>query len=97
MTLQLYFGARGERGPAQPRRYRVVGTRSPSPYGKDMAPSFHRENRGTGESPLVSGLAYGIDTVAHRQALDKGGKTIAVLGSVSMWCIPGKIPICTTA
>lgn len=58
----------------------VVGTRSPSPYGKDMARHFTTKLTEQGIT-IISGLAYGIDTVAHRQALDKGGKTIAVLGS----------------
>lgn len=58
----------------------VVGTRSPSPYGKDIAGQFVR---GLVEQGLTinSGLAYGIDTIAHRKTLDCGGKTIAVLGS----------------
>ena len=57
----------------------VVGTRTPTPYGKIVTEKFTRglcENNFT----IVSGLAAGVDTVAHRTALDNNGKTIAVLG-----------------
>ncbi|MCC5926775.1 MAG: DNA-processing protein DprA [Bacteroidetes bacterium] len=58
----------------------VVGTRSPSPYGKDITRQFTRSLVQQG-IVIVSGLAYGIDTVAHRETLMAGGRTIAVLGS----------------
>lgn len=58
----------------------VVGTRSPSPYGRDMAAHFTRELVRRGVT-IISGLAYGIDTVAHRTCVQEGGRTIAVLGS----------------
>lgn len=57
----------------------VVGTRTPTPYGKIVTEKFTRglcENNFT----IVSGLAAGVDTIAHRTALDNSGKTIAVLG-----------------
>lgn len=57
----------------------VVGTRTPTPYGKIITEKFVKglsENNFT----IVSGLAAGIDTVAHKTALDNGGKTISVLG-----------------
>ncbi|MDZ7805769.1 MAG: DNA-processing protein DprA [Gracilimonas sp.] len=58
----------------------VVGTRNTSPYGRKMAKKF------TGELAdkdlcIFSGLAYGIDAIAHRTALDHNAKTVAVLGS----------------
>ena len=57
----------------------VVGTRTPTQYGKIITEKFCKglcENDFT----IVSGLAAGIDSIAHRTALDNGGKTIAVLG-----------------
>lgn len=58
----------------------IVGTRNPSKEGKHraakLARSFVREG-----FTVVSGLAQGIDTVAHTTAIDAGGHTIAVLGT----------------
>ncbi|HOO45944.1 MAG TPA: DNA-processing protein DprA [Deltaproteobacteria bacterium] len=58
----------------------VVGTRSPSHYGKEMAYAMARDLSTSGIS-VVSGLARGIDTHAHRGALKGIAKTAAVLGS----------------
>lgn len=57
----------------------LIGTRSPTLYGKEMAKRFSRELAQSGYS-IVSGLARGIDTAVHEGALE-GGRTIAVLGS----------------
>jgi DNA processing protein len=76
----LVLWAKGDVNVLQLAGIAVVGTRSPSPYGRDMAAMFTRELATAGFC-VVSGLAYGIDTVAHRSALDAGGATIAVLGS----------------
>ncbi|MGQ9708758.1 MAG: DNA-processing protein DprA, partial [bacterium] len=57
----------------------VVGTRRPSHYGAQMAEMLGRE-LGTAGITVVSGLARGVDTIAHKGALAAGGRTIAVLG-----------------
>jgi DNA processing protein len=57
----------------------VVGARSSSPYGAQVARMLGRELAGVG-LVVVSGLARGVDGEAHRGALEAGGATIAVLG-----------------
>jgi DNA processing protein len=58
----------------------VVGTRQPTPYGAGMAEMLARDlaNRGMA---ILSGMARGVDTAAHKGALDAGGKTVAVWGT----------------
>ena len=58
----------------------VVGTRHPSPYGSGMAELLCRDlaNR---RLVILSGMARGVDTAAHKGALDAGGKTVAVWGT----------------
>ena len=57
----------------------VVGTRKLTPYGKESAQYITRGLITAGFT-IVSGLAMGIDAIAHQTTLDIGGKTIAVLG-----------------
>ena len=57
----------------------LVGTRTPSRYGQDMAFSLGKELGQSGVT-VVSGFARGIDTAAHSGCLQGGGKTAAVLG-----------------
>lgn len=61
-------------------RVSVVGTRKPTELGRRRAAKVTRLLVGTGAT-VVSGLARGIDAVAHGTALRLGGKTIAVLGT----------------
>ncbi len=58
----------------------IVGTRKPTDYGKSMTTKFAKE-LAKQNITIVSGLARGIDSVAHRSAIKAGGKTIAVIGS----------------
>ncbi len=57
----------------------VVGTRNPSEYGKMVTEKICRDLVKYNLT-IVSGLARGIDTVAHRTVVKNGGKTVAVLG-----------------
>jgi len=57
----------------------IVGTRSCSPYGAQVARRLGRELAAAG-AMVVSGLARGVDAEAHRGALEAGGPTVAVLG-----------------
>lgn len=58
----------------------VVGSRKPSQQGVENARCLVKALVNHG-AIVVSGLAEGIDTIAHQTAIDSGGKTIAVLGT----------------
>ncbi len=57
----------------------IIGSRNPTRGGTQNAVEFSRHLAKSGYA-IVSGLAQGIDTAAHRGALDAGAKTIALLG-----------------
>ncbi|SMO43463.1 DNA-processing protein DprA [Gracilimonas mengyeensis] len=67
----------------------VVGTRNTSAYGRNMAQKFSEALVNQGLC-VYSGLAYGIDAIAHKSALSKNGATVAVLGSGIDWIYPAK-------
>lgn len=73
----LYF--KGESALFQLPMVAVVGARKASPYGLAVAEKFGRELAEAGIC-VVSGMARGIDTAAHRGALSVNGPTVAVLG-----------------
>ncbi len=76
--LVLYV--RGALEPRDAQAIAVVGTRHASHYGMSMADRISHQLARTGFT-VISGLARGIDTAAHKAALKGGGRTIAVLGS----------------
>jgi DNA processing protein len=61
-------------------RVSVIGTRNPTPKGIELARRLVEELVRE-KAIVVSGLARGIDTVAHRTAIERGGRTVAVLGT----------------
>lgn len=65
----------------------IVGTRNPSDEGVRRAAKLTR-NFVKHEYTVVSGLAQGIDTIAHTTAIEAGGLTIAVLGTPITSCYP---------
>ena len=75
----LYLRGSGEAELLDRRAVAVVGARSCSPYGAQVARMLGRELAAAGLL-VVSGLARGIDGEAHRGALEAGGQTVGVLG-----------------
>ena len=70
----------GEFAPIDRWSVAVVGTRRASSYGRLIAEEIAHGLASQGVT-VVSGMARGIDGIAHRAALDAGGRTLAVLGS----------------
>ena len=58
----------------------VVGTRQPTNYGKVQAEKISTDLSKQGIT-IVSGMARGIDSIAHNSAIKSGGRTIAIIGS----------------
>ena len=71
---------KGELTANDARALAIVGTRKATTYGRDAAGFFARQLAEQGFT-IVSGLAHGIDAVAHRSAIESGGRTLAVLGT----------------
>ncbi|MCW2277955.1 DNA-processing protein DprA [Heliophilum fasciatum] len=71
---------RGELRPEDSKAIAVVGTRRPSAYGERVCRTLVKELTLRG-CCIVSGLARGIDGIAHQVALENGGRTIAVMAS----------------
>lgn len=77
----------GSQGCLREKCIAVVGTRAPSAYGARVTEQFATELVKNGWC-IVSGLARGVDGIAHRAALRLGGKTIAVLAHGLDYCYP---------
>ncbi len=65
--------------PTDTKALAVVGTRKVTPYGREVTERFVSQLVSRGFT-IVSGLARGVDGIAHKAALAAGGRTIAVLG-----------------
>jgi len=76
----VFLFVRGELSDLDRYSVAIVGTRNPTTYGKHVAEKFAAELAEQGIT-VVSGLARGIDTIAHATTVRSGGRTIAVLGS----------------
>ncbi|HVG27144.1 MAG TPA: DNA-processing protein DprA [Acidobacteriaceae bacterium] len=71
---------RGDAGLLNRAGIAVVGTRHPTPYGAGMAEMLSRDLARHG-LVIQSGMARGVDTCAHKGAVEAGGKTVAVWGT----------------
>ncbi|MCL5433295.1 MAG: DNA-processing protein DprA, partial [Patescibacteria group bacterium] len=65
----------------------IVGTRKITQYGKEVTEQF-TEKLVDANFTIISGLAFGVDAVSHKTAIESNGKTIAVLGSGVDLCFP---------
>ncbi len=77
-TPPLCLYCKGDIGLLNSLCFAIVGTRKPTDYGIVVTKQYTKELANNNVS-IVSGLATGIDAVAHKTALDNNGKTIAVL------------------
>ncbi|MBQ3495041.1 MAG: DNA-processing protein DprA [Clostridia bacterium] len=75
----LILYAKGDISLLKSKCFAIVGSRSVSFYGKDVTTKFAKGLSDCGFT-IVSGLATGVDKIAHETTLESNGKTIAVLG-----------------
>src|SRR5690606_19592558 len=80
----LYMKGKGQI--RQHKTLAVVGTRDASAYGKEVIAQLMTELK---DVQIVSGLAYGIDIAAHREALKNGLSTLGVLANGLDTVYPG--------
>ncbi|HHU75287.1 MAG TPA: DNA-protecting protein DprA [Firmicutes bacterium] len=83
----LYY--QGDIGVLRDSCLAIVGSRRHTAYGKEIAYKFAAKLADYGLT-IVSGMARGIDTWAHRGSLEGGGRTAAVLGSGVDVCYPAE-------
>jgi DNA processing protein len=86
-NLPPFLFVRGRLVERDLRSVAVVGTREPTDLGRRRAAGMARLLTDAGVT-VVSGLARGIDTAAHQATLDRGGRTIAVVGTGITRCYP---------
>lgn len=72
-------GKRGEMPIDMTRTIGVVGTRKVSSYGAEVTERIAGDLARSG-CTVISGMAYGVDAIAHASSLEAGGSTVAVLG-----------------
>lgn len=65
----------------------VIGMRAPSEYGKQVTEDISAD-LADNDFVIISGIALGVDTIAHNTSIKNGGKTIAVLGCGIDYCYP---------
>ncbi len=75
----LILYAKGDLSLLDKKSIGIVGTRSPSNYGRIVTEKLAGELAQSG-LVVISGLCFGIDEISHRKTLEVGGKTIAVVG-----------------
>lgn len=80
-TAPLALFVQGKLKCLQQPQFAFVGSRTPSHYGIELAAKFAAELATSTNALVTSGMALGIDGVAHRACLNAGGETVAVLGS----------------
>ena len=88
-NLPPFLFYRGTLGEADTWSVAVVGTRNASAAGLERAARLSGL-LASHHVTVISGLARGIDTAAHRATLDRGGRTIAVLGTGITRCYPAE-------
>ncbi len=88
-NLPPFLFIRGEVREEDVRSVAVVGTRAASEAGIRRAQGMSKL-LAERDVTVISGLARGIDTAAHRTAIDSGGRTIAVLGTGITKCYPAE-------
>jgi len=76
----MVFYSRGQFDPHHQRTVAIVGTRKPSPYGVQMCEELVADLQPYNVQ-IYSGMAYGIDSIAHRKANERGIENIAVMGT----------------